>query len=80
MRLVQRLEVRHRLGQTEAARSILLESTRRIDGWVAQQADALTLPMHPADWIEYLLLRREAEAVILYDPGFPEHPFASAPP
>jgi hypothetical protein len=32
--------------------------------------------MPPTDWLPLQLLRREAEAVILYDPIFPADPFA----
>jgi tetratricopeptide (TPR) repeat protein len=61
----------HRLGNNLDARQCLKEASRPI---VALRPDE-----RPNSWperLEYQMLRREAEAVILYDPIFPANPFA----
>jgi len=61
----------HRLGHTLDARRCLNEASRPV---VAPRAEE-----RPISWperLEYQILRREAEALILYDPIFPADPFA----
>jgi tetratricopeptide (TPR) repeat protein len=57
----------HRLGHPEEARRWL---ERLRDDW------AIADPARPFDELELRLMRSEAEAVVLYDPVFPEDPFA----
>jgi WD40 repeat protein/serine/threonine protein kinase/tetratricopeptide (TPR) repeat protein len=64
-----------RSGHTVRARALLAEvqrSWRRIE--TARTDGAVSL--FTLDWLPMQLLRREAEAVILYDPVFPDDPFA----
>jgi tetratricopeptide (TPR) repeat protein len=57
----------HRLGHCHEARR-----------WLARLRDdqAIADPARPVDELEIRLLRSEAEAVILFDPVFPDDPFA----
>jgi WD40 repeat protein len=61
----------HRLGHTLDARRCLKEATRLIVALADDQR-----PISWPDRVEYQILRREAEALILYDPVFPADPFA----
>jgi eukaryotic-like serine/threonine-protein kinase len=64
-----------RSGRAAQARAMLAEVHRlcqRIEA--AKTDDAVPLPT--VDWLPLQVLRREAEAVILYDPIFPADPFA----
>jgi hypothetical protein len=61
----------HRLGHTLDARRCLNEASRPIVALVANER-----PISWPDRLEYQILRREAEAVILYDSIFPADPFA----
>ena len=61
----------HRLGHTLDARRYYKEASRPV---VALAADER--PISWPDRVEYQILRREAEAVIFYDPIFPADPFA----
>jgi WD40 repeat protein len=56
----------HKAGRPEKAREYLDLTTRRVEEWKrTQSADQLTPPnLHPNDWLEYLALYREAQAVI----------------
>jgi tetratricopeptide (TPR) repeat protein len=63
-----------RSGHSAQARALLAEvrrSWRRIESARTDGAVPLVTP----DWLPMQLLRREAEAVILYDPVFPDDPF-----
>jgi hypothetical protein len=57
----------HRLGHRDQARR-----------WLERLRDdrAIADPARPWDELELRLLRSEAEAVTLYDPTFPDDPFA----
>jgi tetratricopeptide (TPR) repeat protein len=64
-----------RLGHTAQARAILAEVQgfwQRIEA--AKTDGAVSAPA--VDWLPMQVLRREAEAMILYDPIFPPDPFA----
>jgi hypothetical protein len=66
----------HRLGHTSQARALLEE----VIHWWKQVEAAKTggkVGLYLTDWLPLQLLRREAEAVILYDPIFPDNPFAN---
>src|SRR5262249_43054122 len=64
-----------RLGHVSLARAVLDEVRTRWGGTPATEADgAVTMPA--TDWLSLQLLRREAETLILYDPVFPNDPFA----
>jgi serine/threonine protein kinase/Flp pilus assembly protein TadD len=57
---------RHRLGQTDQARQWLDKAVRTVDRdrAVPPKGAPTSLGMHPHDWMAWLLLRREAEALI----------------
>ena len=60
------------------ARAVLAEVQRLWPRIEAAKTDgAVTLPT--VDWLPMQVLRREAEALILYDPVFPTAPFANRP-
>jgi tetratricopeptide (TPR) repeat protein len=68
-----------RLGHHAEARQWLEKAVRRVD----DMRKVLPEPFNPAilfanefDWRDFQILRREAEALILYDPGFPTDPFS----
>ena len=64
-----------RSGRPAQARALLADVRRlwnRIEA--TRTDDAVALPT--VDWLPLQVLRREAEAVILYDPAFPDDPFA----
>jgi hypothetical protein len=64
-----------RSGHRAQARALLADvqrAWRRIETSRTDGAVSLT----STDWLPLQLLRREAEAVILYDPVFPADPFA----
>ncbi len=64
-----------RLGHAAQARALLAEVQRSWQRIEAAKTDgAVALPT--VDWLPLQLLRREAEALILYDPVFPADPFA----
>jgi tetratricopeptide (TPR) repeat protein len=64
-----------RLDQVKKARA---ELDQVMEWWKALEAaktgDAVVMPT--TDWLALQVLRREAEAVVLYDPVFPAEPFA----
>jgi hypothetical protein len=65
----------HRLGHAAEARRLYDESL----GWFrAQEGEPLGWwpNIYAADALTYEALRREAEALIVYDPAFPADPFA----
>jgi len=65
----------HRLGDAAQSRALLDEVGRWWKGVEVTKTDgAVAVPV--TDWLSLQLLRREAEAVILYDPIFPADPFA----
>jgi WD40 repeat protein/tetratricopeptide (TPR) repeat protein len=67
--------VYQRLGETAKARAELngvMEWWKRLEA--AKTEDAVAIPT--SDWLPLQILRREAEAVVLYDPAFPTDPFA----
>lgn len=71
---VHRVAERKRSAQAEAAFNEAV-SARPLDGAVRlERARAVSMPT--VDWLPVQVLRREAEAVILYDPVFPAEPFA----
>ena len=68
----------HHLGHASEARG----SLQKARDWIqlaernsANKYVAHLPPMALTDWVEVLVLRREAEALILYDPIFPADPF-----
>ena len=64
-----------RSGRAAQARAMLAEAQRLWQRIEAARIDAaVSLPT--VDWLPMRILRREAEAVILYDPVFPSDPFA----
>jgi hypothetical protein len=64
-----------RLGDVAKARVELNEVTKWWSGLEAAKTDdAVSIPT--TDWLPLQVLRREAEAVVLYDPAFPADPFA----
>jgi hypothetical protein len=67
--------VHHRLGHAAQSRALLDEVERSWNGIEAAKTDG-AVAVFPTDWLSLQLLRREAEAVILYDPVFPDEPFA----
>jgi len=64
----------HRLGHAEPARALLDEVERWLKG--VETAKTQLAFRNTTDWLPLQLLRREAEAVILDDPVFPDDPFA----
>jgi tetratricopeptide (TPR) repeat protein len=64
----------HRLGHAPSARALLDEVERWWKG--VETAKTQLAFFNTTDWLPLQLLRREAEAVILYDPVFPADPFA----
>jgi hypothetical protein len=64
-----------RRGEVAKARA---ELDQVMEWWKALEAartdDAVAMPT--TDWLPLQVLRREAEAVVLYDPAFPADPFA----
>jgi len=65
----------HRLGHAAQSRALLDEVGGWWKGVEAKKTDG-TSPVVATNWLPLQLLRREAEAVILYDPIFPADPFA----
>jgi len=65
----------HRLGHAAQSRALLDKVERWWKGIEAAKTDG-AVAVFPTDWLSLQLLRREAEAVILYDPAFPADPFA----
>ena len=65
----------HRLGHTAQSRALLDEVERWWQTVEAAKTDG-AVAFSATDWLPLQLLRREAEAVILYDPVFPADPFA----
>ncbi len=64
-----------RSGRAAQARAVLAEAQRLSQRIEAARTDAaVSLPK--VDWLPMRILRREAEAVILYEPVFPADPFA----
>ena len=64
----------HRLGHALSARALLDEVER---WWKGVEAAKTQLAFrNTTDWLPLQLLRREAEALIRYDPVFPADPFA----
>ena len=66
-----------RLGHTAQARAFLAEAQRLWQRIEAMKIDGAVASYTP-DWPCVQLLRREAEALILYDPVFPADPFGSS--
>jgi tetratricopeptide (TPR) repeat protein len=67
--------VYQRRGESVRARELLDQAERSWQGVERTKIDgAVGLPV--TDWLEFQLLRREARALILYDPIFPANPFA----
>jgi hypothetical protein len=64
-----------RLGHAAQARALLAEVQRLWERIEAAKTDG-AVSMPTVDWLPVQVLRREAEAVILYDPVFPADPFA----
>jgi hypothetical protein len=64
----------HRLGHAEPARALLDEVERWLKG--VETAKTQLAFRNTTDWLPLQLLRREAEALIRYDPVFPADPFA----
>jgi tetratricopeptide (TPR) repeat protein len=65
----------HRLGNTTKARALLEEVIRWWNTVELAEADgAASLPA--TDWLARQVLRREAEALVLQDPAFPDVSFA----
>jgi hypothetical protein len=56
----------------EIAKPTSLFEARASDPW----HEGKPLPVHWLDYLRLLVMRREAEALILYDPVFPADPFA----
>jgi Flp pilus assembly protein TadD len=70
----------HHLGHAAKARSWYEKARTWIDQKQRERANKTlfyTPPLMVTDWVEVLVLRREAEALILYDPVFPVDPFAA---
>jgi WD40 repeat protein/tetratricopeptide (TPR) repeat protein len=65
----------HRLGHVMQARAILDEVRTWWGAALATEAEG-PVAMPTTDWLPLQLLRREAEALILFDPVFPDDPFA----
>jgi tetratricopeptide (TPR) repeat protein len=65
----------HRLGHAAQSRALLDEVERWWKGIEAAMTDG-AVTVCPTDWLSLQLLRSEAEAVVLYDPVFPDDPFA----
>ena len=68
----------HHLGHAEAARRYLKMSREWLDRARRDFADKSAHPSPPLninDWLEYLVLHREADALIRLDPDFPADPF-----
>ncbi len=68
----------HHLGHAALARRWLKQASNWIDqrqGQRAGESVAYVLPGSLTDWVEILVLRCEAEALIIHDPVFPVHPF-----
>jgi hypothetical protein len=65
----------HRLGHQAQARTLLNELERWWKGIAAAKTDG-AVAFAATDWLPLQVLRREAEAVILFDPVFPADPFA----
>jgi serine/threonine protein kinase/tetratricopeptide (TPR) repeat protein len=71
----------HHLGHAAEARSWLEKVRKWIDGQQRERANNavhFTPPLLVTDWVEVLVLRREAETLILYDPAFPVDPFVGS--
>jgi tetratricopeptide (TPR) repeat protein len=64
-----------RLGHSQQARALLDRVHRSWERVQASRTDG-AVSLFSVDWLALQLLRREAEAVILYDPIFPADPFA----
>jgi len=69
----------HHLGHAAEARRWYEKARDWIDQKNRERADKNVFyfpPLTFTDWVELVVLRREAEALILYDPVFPADPFA----
>jgi hypothetical protein len=66
----------HRLGRLAEARSALGKARRWADQNEKKGPPDLTDLDYVGDWYRHLILLREAEALIVYDPIFPADPFA----
>ncbi len=66
----------HRLGHAAQSRALLDEVERWWKSADPTNADDNLIGLPAVDWLPLQLLRREAEAMILYDPIFPSDPFA----
>jgi Tetratricopeptide repeat len=64
-----------RRGDHSKAGGLLKEATKRLVALSNSATDGVA-PVLPTDWLPLQVLRREAEAVILYDPIFPVDPYA----
>ncbi len=72
----------HHLGHAALARRWYKQASDWIDQRQRQRAGgsvAYVLPGSLTDWVEILVLRREAEALIIHDPVFPADPFDLTP-
>ncbi len=67
-----------RLGDMPKARALLQEVQQSLNRVDATRIDG-AVSLHSTDWLPLQLLRREAEAMIVYDPAFPTNPFANGP-
>src|SRR5262249_19050296 len=65
----------HRLGHAAQSRALLDEVERWWTGIEAVKTDG-AVAVFPTDWVSLQFLRREAGALILYDPVSPADPFA----
>jgi hypothetical protein len=68
--------VQQRLGHADEAKKDLADAVNMVDRQIKDVPLRLDLPLGLPSWLDYLVLRCEAEAVILYEPIFPEDPFA----
>jgi tetratricopeptide (TPR) repeat protein len=66
----------HRLGRHAEARTALEKARRWAEANVRKGPPELTSLDLVGDWYRHLILLREAEALIVYDPAFPADPFA----
>ena len=66
----------HRLGRQAEARSALDKARQWADQNEKKGPPDLTALEYVGDWYRHLILLREAEALIVYDPIFPADPFA----
>ena len=64
-----------RLGHTQAARDTIRKFQQALERVEGAKTDG-AVSLSTTDWLPTQVLRREAEALILYDPIFPADPFA----